>query len=97
MSRGQEDEQLPFYLPLWAFSVENTASLREPTSIDTSGKLLLQFASDGFVTTGNPIMIRMEEGAVNLFFLPFNPARACFPLQYSSSMLYPCIGPGTAY
>lgn len=66
VSQGQEDEQLPFYLPLWAFSVENVSSLREPTALDTSGRLLQQFCADGFVTTGNPIMIRMEEGAVKL-------------------------------
>ena len=57
---GQEEDQLAFVLPLWAFSIKPEASLREPTALDTSYRLLMQFATDGFITQGEPIMIRLE-------------------------------------
>lgn len=42
--------------------MENEASLREPPSLDTSTKLINNLAVDGFVTTGEPIYIRLEAG-----------------------------------
>ena len=49
-------------VPLWLFSVENLASLREPTALDLSRQILQQFACDGFVTAGNPVLIRIQAG-----------------------------------
>ena len=61
-TKGQEDGQQPFTLPIWAFSMENSSSLREPTSLDVSTKLAQQFCQDGFITAGStgPIWIRLE-------------------------------------
>ena len=58
---GQEDEQVPFCLHLAKFSVENESSLREPPSLDTSIKLMNNFAMDGFVSTSEPVLIRLED------------------------------------
>lgn len=58
--RGAEDDQEPFYLPLWYFSAEAESSLREPPSLDVAIKLVNNFAKDGFVTTGEPILVRLQ-------------------------------------
>lgn len=65
---GQEDDQLPFSIPLHKFSVENESSLREPTNLEVTMKLAQHFSVDGFVTTGEPIMIRLQ--ADKLLTLP---------------------------
>jgi len=62
---GQEGQQLPFMVPLWLFSVQNESSLREPTALDLSRQILQQFACDGFLTAGNPVMIRIQAGLEN--------------------------------
>ncbi|CAL1139722.1 unnamed protein product [Cladocopium goreaui] len=61
---GQEGQQLPFMVPLWLFSVQNESSLREPTALDLSRQILQQFACDGFLTAGNPVMIRIQDDAL---------------------------------
>lgn len=64
ISLGQEDAQEPFYLPLWSFSCENESSLREPPSLDVATKLVNNFCADGFVSTSEPVMIRLQDWRV---------------------------------
>ena len=59
---GQQESHPAFVVPLWLFSVQNESSLREPTALDISGKLLQQYATDGFVTQGEPVMLRVQVG-----------------------------------
>ncbi|CAK9090153.1 Uncharacterized protein SCF082_LOCUS42529, partial [Durusdinium trenchii] len=56
----QEEDQQSFYLPIWVFSACTESSLREPTALDTSKKLLAQFCADGFCSAGDPVMIRLQ-------------------------------------
>jgi hypothetical protein len=59
---GQENTQLPFVIPLHLFSCENEASLREPPTWDSSRRLLENFEVDGFVSAGEPILVRFQDG-----------------------------------
>ena len=59
---GQQESHPAFVVPLWLVSVQNESSLREPTALDISGKLLQQYATDGFVTQGEPVMLRVQVG-----------------------------------
>ena len=61
MESGQE----PFCVPIHLFSVANESSLREPPSLEGSLKLLEQFQVDGFVSAGEPVLIRFEDGLPN--------------------------------
>ena len=63
-NKGQEEDQRAFVVPLWLFGINNESSLREPTSLDVTSKLLQQFCCDGLVTSGEPILVRLEVGAV---------------------------------
>lgn len=61
-----EDQQPPFAIELCKFSVENIASLREPTSISTAILLCNNFCVDGFASSAEPVQIRLEDmGALN--------------------------------
>ena len=62
MDPGQQEAHLAFVVPLWLFSVQTESSLREPTALAISEKLLQQFATDGFVTQGQPVMLRVQVG-----------------------------------
>lgn len=53
---------MPFVIPLHLFSCENEASLREPPTWDASRRLLENFEVDGFVTAGEPILVRFQDG-----------------------------------
>ena len=57
---GQEDQSQSVILPVELFSVSNEASLREPPGLDTSRKLLNNFAIDGFTTGDEPVLIRLQ-------------------------------------
>jgi hypothetical protein len=41
--------------------MENSGSLREPPQLDVSVKLLWQFAADGFMTTGDAVLVRLKD------------------------------------
>ena len=75
---GQEDQQEAFLLPLSSFSVENEASLREPPSLDVSLKLLNHFAADGFVSVGEPVLVRVEAGAGGIIWNELTGLRGTF-------------------
>lgn len=57
---GQEGAQQPRAIPLHLFSVDNSSSLREPPLLDVSLKLLGQFQVDGFVSTNDPVLVRLQ-------------------------------------
>lgn len=61
ISPGQEDGAPSMILPVELFSFENNSSLREPPSLDVSLKLLQQFSVDGFLTSIEPIFIRLPD------------------------------------
>ena len=63
-SQGQEDQSV-LIVPLHMFTVENWGSLREPPSLDASLKLLWQYCADGFVSSDEPVTIRMKDCKAN--------------------------------
>ena len=55
---GQQDTQPAFCILFWHFNMENEASLREPPTLDVAVKLIENFKVDGFVSVGEPVLIR---------------------------------------
>ncbi|CAE7309161.1 unnamed protein product [Symbiodinium sp. CCMP2456] len=62
---GAEDGQHAFVLHPSVFSMDNEASLREPPALDTTEKLLNNFAVDGFESTGEPVLVRMQDSRMH--------------------------------
>jgi hypothetical protein len=59
--KGKEEEHDAFNISLRAFGYDSLSSLREPVSLDVTRSLFEHFCVDGFVTQGEPLLIRIQD------------------------------------
>ena len=60
--KGQEDSVASFCLPIWKFSYADSSSLREPPLLDTSYRLWQRFEKEGFLTSGEALIVFFQAG-----------------------------------